>query len=219
MTRRTSIKPLLVAIPAMAAVVTASNFLVQYPLQAHLGALDLADLLTWGAFTYPLAFLVTDLTNRNFGPAMARKVVYAGFVLAVALSFILATPRIAMASGTAFIIAQLLDVLIFNRLRRLVWWMPPLTSSVIGSLVDTTVFFSMAFAATFAILGSNDPFAIEASGLFGVLSLQTPRWVSWALGDLSVKLLMALVLLAPYGLLLRLLATLLPGQWEKTPAA
>jgi len=219
MTRRTSIKPLLVAIPAMAAVVTASNFLVQYPLQAHLGALDLADLLTWGAFTYPLAFLVTDLTNRNFGPAMARKVVYAGFVLAVALSFILATPRIAMASGTAFIIAQLLDVLIFNRLRRLVWWMPPLTSSVIGSLVDTTVFFSMAFAATFAILGSNDPFAIEASGLFGVLSLQAPRWVSWALGDLSVKLLMALVLLAPYGLLLRLLATLLPGQWEKTPAA
>ncbi len=204
-----AIKPLLVAIAAMAAVVTASNFLVQYPVQARLGALSLADLLTWGAFTYPLAFLVTDLTNRNFGPAMARKVVYAGFILAVALSCLLATPRIAMASGTAFIIAQLLDVVIFNRLRKLAWWMPPLTSSIIGSLVDTTVFFSLAFAAAFAILGPNDPFAIESSGLFGVLSLQAPRWVSWALGDLSVKLLMALVLLAPYGLLRHLIAQML----------
>ncbi len=212
MRQTTSIKPLLVAIAAMAAVVTASNFLVQYPLRARLGGLDLADLLTWGAFTYPLAFLVTDLTNRNFGPAMARKVVYAGFILAVALSYLLATPRIAMASGSAFIIAQLLDVVIFNRLRKLAWWMPPLTSSVIGSLVDTTVFFSLAFAAAFAILGPNDPFAIEPSGLFGVLSIQAPRWVSWALGDLGVKLLMALVLLAPYGLLRRLIAqTLSPA--------
>ncbi len=203
---------LLIAIAAMAAVVTASNFLVQFPLQARLGALNLADLLTWGAFTYPLAFLVTDLTNRHFGPAMARKVVYAGFVLAVGLSIWLATPRIAIASGSAFLIAQMLDVFIFNRLRKLAWWMPPLTSSVIGSLIDTLVFFSLAFAASFSFIGPNDAFAIGASPLFGILSIEAPRWVSWALGDLSVKLLMALVLLAPYGALRKMIGRIIESR-------
>ncbi len=207
-----SVKALMAAIAAMAAVVTASNFLVQFPVQGRLGPLDLSNLLTWGAFTYPLAFLVTDLTNRQFGPAMARKVVYAGFVLAVALSVLMATPRIALASGSAFIIAQLLDVFIFNRLRRRVWWTPPLVSSVIGSVIDTMVFFSLAFAAAFSFIGPNDPFAIGASPLLGLLPAQAPRWVSWALGDLCVKLLMALVLLVPYGALRRLIARLVAAQ-------
>jgi uncharacterized PurR-regulated membrane protein YhhQ (DUF165 family) len=211
-------KALVIAIAAMAAVVTASNFLVQFPLQARLGALNLADLLTWGAFTYPLAFLVTDLTNRQFGPAMARKVVYAGFVLAVGLSIWLATPRIAIASGSAFLVAQMLDVFIFNRLRKLAWWMPPLTSSVIGSLIDTLVFFSLAFSATFGFIGPNDDFATGASPLLGILSLEAPRWVSWALGDLSVKLLMALALLAPYGALRKMIARIIEARQAATAA-
>ncbi len=202
---RTSRTGLVIAIAAMAVVVTASNFLVQFPVPARLGGIDLADLLTFGAFTYPLAFLVTDLTNRNFGPATARKVVYAGFVLAVGLSVWLATPRIAAASGAAFLLAQLLDVFIFNRLRRLRWWLPPLTSSVIGSLLDTLVFFSLAFSAAFSALGAGDGFATASAPLLGVFGMEAPRWVSWALGDLSVKLLMALVLLAPYGALRRAL--------------
>lgn len=198
-------RPIALAIVAMTAVVLASNILVQFPVAAKLGPIDLADLLTWGAFTYPIAFLVTDLTNRRFGPAAARMVVYAGFTVAIALSVMLSTPRIAIASGTAFLVAQLLDVAVFNRLRRGSWWRAPLVSSVLGSLIDTILFFGLAFAAMFAVIGPNDPFAIEAAPLFGVLPVELPRWMSWALGDLSVKLAVALVLLAPYRVLLGLL--------------
>lgn len=150
---------------AMAVVVTASNILVQYPLN---------DWITWGAFTYPIAFLVTDMANRALGPTQARRVVYAGFALAVVLSILLADPRIALASGTAFLVAQLLDVSIFDRLRKAAWWQAPLASSTLGSVTDTALFFSLAFAGT---------------GL---------PWVTWAVGDLGVKLAMALVLLIPF---------------------
>ena len=118
-----------IALAAMALVVLASNILVQYPFN-HAG---LGDYLTWGAFSYPFSFLVTDLSNRRFGPRVARHVVYAGFVLAVALSAYLATPRIAIASGAAFLTAQLLDIGIFTRLRNRAWWLPPFVSSVISS--------------------------------------------------------------------------------------
>ncbi len=183
---------------AMVAVVAASNYLVQFPVQYHFGTINLADILTWGAFTYPAAFLVTDLTNRKFGPRRARFVVLAGFVLAVALSVWLASPRIAIASGAAFLTAQLLDVTIFDRLRRETWWRAPLISSVLGSLIDTLLFFSLAFAAVFVILGANDDFALTSAPLLGVLGGEVPRWMSWALGDLAVKLMVALFMLAPY---------------------
>jgi uncharacterized PurR-regulated membrane protein YhhQ (DUF165 family) len=191
-----------IAVLAMAIVVVASNFLVQFPVEGTVGGLVLADLLTWGAFTYPAAFLVTDLTNRRFGPAAARRVVYAGFVLAVLLSVVLATPRLAVASGSAFLVAQLLDVTLFNRLRRAVWWKAPLVSSVIGSLVDTLIFFSIAFSPLFSgLLGYHDDFAVENAPLFGIFAAELPRWISWALGDLTVKLAVALFLLAPYRIL------------------
>src|SRR3546814_290916 len=132
-------------------------------------------------FPYPAlfrSFLVTDLTNRTLGPTAARRVIYAGFALAVVLSIWLATPRIAIASGTAFLVAQLLDVAIFNRLRAGAWWRAPLVSSAIGSVVDTALFFSIAFA------GSGLP------------------WVTWALGDYGVKMAMAAVMLLPFRLLM-----------------
>ena len=149
----------------MVAVVAGSNIAVQHPINAW---------LTWGAFTYPFAFLVTDLTNRRLGPERARLVVYVGFALAVVLSTLLATPRIALASGTAFVTAQLLDILVFDRLRRLPWWQAPLISSGIASLWDTAVFFGLAFAGT---------------GL---------PWITWAIGDLGAKAAMALLLLLPF---------------------
>ena len=186
------------SLAAMAAVVLASNYLVQFPVHGRLGDLVLADLLTYGAFTYPLAFLVTDLTNRRLGPVAARRVVVAGFVVAVVLSALLATPRIAIASGSAFLVAQLLDVAVFNRLRTAAWWRAPAVSSLIGSAVDTALFFSLAFAATFAVLGPNDPFAIEGAALLGVLPMESSRWVSWALGDFAVKLIVAALALIPY---------------------
>jgi uncharacterized PurR-regulated membrane protein YhhQ (DUF165 family) len=166
-------------VAAMAVVVTASNILVQYPVN---------DWITWGAFTYPAAFLVTDLTNRALGAARARLVVYVGFALAVILSIVLADPRIALASGTAFLVAQLLDVTIFDRLRRAPWWQAPLASSVLGSLLDTALFFSLAFAGT---------------GL---------PWVTWAVGDLAVKLAMALALLVPFRALMSLIPALRPRE-------
>ena len=195
-------------IVAMALVVAASNYLVQFPVQASLGGYNLADLLTWGAFTYPVAFLVTDLTNRRFGPGPARQVVIAGFAVAVLLSIWLATPRIAIASGSAFLVAQLLDVTIFDRLRRASWWKAPLVSSIIGSIVDTIIFFSLAFAPVLGFLGANDEFAIAWAPLLGLATADAPRWVSWALGDLGVKLAVALVMLAPYGALLSLMRPL-----------
>jgi uncharacterized PurR-regulated membrane protein YhhQ (DUF165 family) len=187
-----------VAVASMAAVVVISNILVQYPFAFSLGTLDLADLLTWGAFSYPLAFLVTDSTNRLFGPDAARGVVYWGFAVAVVLSALIATPRIAIASGTAFLAAQLLDIFIFNRLRDRAWWKAPSISSVISSALDTLVFFSLAFAPLFVLLGPNDPFAVEAAPLVGLYPVDAPRWVSWALGDFTVKLLMAAFALIPY---------------------
>lgn len=191
-------------IAAMSFVVVLSNYLVQFPVDFQLGSLALADLLTWGAFTYPLAFLVTDLTNRHFGVGAARFVVVVGFVVAVVLSVWLASPRIAIASGTAFLLAQMLDITIFNRLRASAWWQAPLVSSVLGSILDTALFFSLAFASQFGMLGTVESFVSEASPLLGVMDMSAPRWVSWALGDFGVKILVALAMLLPYGLATRL---------------
>ncbi len=190
----------------MAAVVVASNFLVQFPVDYALGALNLADLLTWGAFTYPVAFLITDLANRRFGPGTARLVVFCGFVIAVALSVWLATPRIAIASGSAFLLAQLLDVSVFDRLRNRVWWLPPLVSTIIGSGLDTLIFFGLAFSQAANLIGPGDAFASEAAPLMGLFAMEAPRWVSWALGDLAVKLIVGLSMLLPYGVLMPVLA-------------
>ena len=195
-------KNLALAIGAMAAIVIASNYLVQFPFKPF----GLENLLTWGAFTYPVAFLITDLTNRKFGPQTARLIVLVGFGVAVVLSIWLATPRIAIASGTAFLIAQMLDVFIFNRLRRDAWWKAPLTSSFLGSTIDTVVFFSIAFAASFAPIDvffgmPADAFPTGAAPLLGVKAIEAPRWVSWAIGDYGMKMLVALVMLAPYKLL------------------
>ena len=165
----------LFGIAAMVAVVAASNVLVQFPI---------GDWLSWGAFTYPVAFLITDLTNRAFGPAKARQVVCVGFALAVLLSMWLATPRIALASGAAFLAAQLLDVRIFDRLRRAgTWWLPPLASSSIASALDTALFFSIAFAGTAA------------------------PWVTLGIGDYAVKLAVALAMLVPFRALMPLART------------
>jgi queuosine precursor transporter len=192
----------LVYVALMTLVVVASNFLVQFPVQATLGAINLADLLTWGAFTYPFAFLVTDLTNRQYGPRIARMVVAAGFVVGVALSWYLSQPRIAIASGSAFLLGQLLDISVFNRLRRQSWWQAPLAGSMLGSLLDTALFFSFAFAPAFSVFGPNDDFATGIAPVLGVIAYDAPRWISWALGDLSVKVFFALVLLMPYGALM-----------------
>lgn len=194
-------KSLILPVIAMAIIVVASNILVQYPLAITIGGYNLADILTWGAFSYPVAFLVTDLTNRSLGAAKARIVVIIGFVIAVLLSVKFAAPRIAIASGSAFLVAQLLDISVFNRLRQLAWWRAPLTSSVVGSSIDTAVFFSLAFAASFAFLGPNIPFLIEQTPVLGLLEIEAPRWVSLALGDLAVKMLVALAMLIPYGAL------------------
>jgi conserved hypothetical integral membrane protein len=164
------------SIAAMCVVVVASNILVQYPFEPF----GMAEILTWGAFTYPFAFLVTDLTNRWFGPAATRRVIYVGFALAVVLSVWLSDPRIAFASGSAFLCAQLVDVTVFNRLRQGSWWKAPLVSSTLGSALDTAIFFSLAFAGT---------------GL---------PWTSWALGDFAVKMLVALAALVPYASLMNL---------------
>ena len=195
----------LIYVALMTLVVMASNFLVQFPVNGEFAGINLADLLTWGAFTYPVAFLVTDLTNRQFGPSAARKVVFAGFVVGVALSFVTSVPRIAMASGTAFLVGQFLDISVFNRLRRMSWWRAPLAGSLAGSVLDTVLFFSLAFSATFGILGPNDDFVLETAPLLGILSSEAPRWISWAIGDFSVKMLVGLVMLLPYGALMSVL--------------
>ena len=178
---------LVVPVAAMMAVVAAWNVLVQYPV----GWLGLHDVLTWGAFSYPVAFLVNDLTNRRFGPAVTRRVVYAGFALAVALSIWLATSRIALASGTAFLVGQLLDIGVFNRLRRLDWWRAPLAGSVLGSAVDTCIFFSLAFAGDATM---------SAPTAYGPVTV--PLWVGLAFFDFLVKVGCALVALLPYGALM-----------------
>ncbi len=194
----------------MTLVVVASNFLVQYPLPGSIAGMQLGDLLTWGAFSYPVAFLVTDLTNRQFGPKIARKVVIAGFAVAVVLSIFAATPRIAIASGSAFLLGQFLDISLFNKLRAQSWWRAPLVGSLVGSLLDTTIFFSVAFAAFFVFVGPNDGFALENAPLLGLLSTEAPRWISWALGDLIVKILVGIALLLPYGALMSVIKPM-PG--------
>lgn len=198
-------------IVVMSIVVAASNYLVQFPLDVKIGRLDLADILTWGAFTYPVSFLVSDLANRRFGVGAARIVVGCGFVIAVVISIRLSTPRIAIASGSAYLAGQLLDVTVFNRLRRLQWWLAPLSASIVGSIMDTAIFFSVAFAPFFAFVGPNDPFAIGTAPFFGIASFDAPRFVSWAVGDLSVKLFVGLTMLIPYGMLLNVI--------RPTPAA
>ena len=155
---------------AMAVVVAASNFLVRIPIN---------DWLTWGALSYPVAFLVTDLINRRVGPGSARRVVYVGFACGVVLSLFTSTVRIALASGTAFLLAQLADVWLYNRLRRITtWWQTPLISSAVASVLDTALFFSLAFAST---------------GL---------PWVTWAIGDYGVKVAVACAMLIPFRLLM-----------------
>lgn len=192
------------AVLAMVATVAASNFLVQFPVHAQLGPVNLADLLTWGAFTYPVAFLVTDLTNRHFGPTGARLVVICGFAVAVVLSVWLATPRIAIASGTAFLVAQFLDISIFNRLRHGRWWHAPLFSSLVSSALDTVIFFSLAMAPAFAgldtMLGRQDGSLAFPAPFLGI-GPEVELWVSLAAGDFLVKLLLAALCLAPYGAL------------------
>lgn len=206
---------LMVAIAAMVATVAASNFLVQFPVAATLFGVDLGAILTWGAFTYPVAFLVTDLANRHFGPARARLVVIAGFAIAVLLSVLLATPRIAIASGTAFLTAQFLDISIFDWLRRSAWWRAPLISSLISSALDTLIFFGLAFAPAFGAIDAGFGMADGSLGdLVPLLAAgpDVPLWLSLAAGDYIVKLIMALLLLAPYGALRRVIADRTPAR-------
>jgi queuosine precursor transporter len=196
-------RSLLPGILAMAAIVVASNILVQ-----HL----FGQWLTWGAFTYPFAFLVTDLTNRFQGVAAARKVVWAGFATGVVCSLIgtqimgefgpLVTLRVALASGIAFLCAQMLDVTIFDRMRRDAWWKPPLVSTLLSSTLDTALFFTIAFSASLAFIEpSNDvSWAGETLPLLG-LGPVVPLWVSLAAADWGVKLLLALVALVPFRLM------------------
>lgn len=185
-------------IAAMAAVVVVSNILVQ-----HL----LGDWLTWGALTYPFAFLITDIANRLMGAAVARRVVFAGFLTGVACSVVAAgfgatTLRIAIASGSAFLVAQLLDVAIFSRLRTGAWWRAPLASSFIGSAVDTAIFFAIAFSAAFAVIGPNEGWALEVIPLLG-FGPMAPLWVSLAVADFAVKIALALIALGPYSVIAR----------------
>ena len=165
----------------MGVVIIASNYLVQFPINKF----NLQDVLTYGAFSYPIVFLITDLANRSFGKKKARKLVYIGFVVGILLTVFVSinfqdiiSIRIAIGSGTAFLIAQLIDIEIFQRLRNNLWFVAPITSSIIGSIIDTFLFFSIAF------LGTGIP------------------WVTLAFGDLLVKLLMALLMLIPFRLLI-----------------
>tara|TARA_B100001115_G_scaffold134316_1_gene101897 strand:+ start:152 stop:700 length:549 start_codon:yes stop_codon:yes gene_type:complete len=166
----------------MGAVVLASNYLVQFPINYY----GLEEILTYGAFSYPVAFLITDLANRAYGKLIARRIVYIGFSIGVSFTLLFSTNfgdlisiRIALGSGTAFLVAQLLDVQIFDKLRKKDWFIAPLTSSIIGSTVDTFLFFSISFYGT------------------GV------PWISLSLGDLAVKIFVALIMLIPFRLLLK----------------
>ena len=166
----------------MGLIVVLSNYLVQFPIKYY----GLSEILTYGAFSYPITFLITDLANRAYGKIVARKIVYIGFLIGIALTLFVSTNfsdlisiRIAIGSGIAFFVAQNLDVQIFDRLRKRTWYIAPLTSSILGSITDTFLFFSIAFYAT------------------GI------SWVTLALGDLAVKLLIALIMLVPFRLLIK----------------
>ena len=165
----------------MAFIVTLSNYLVHFPVTFF----GLENLLTYGAFSYPVAFLITDLSNRRFGKKIARKIVYLGFVFGVLITLYFSTTftdlisiRIAIGSGTAFVVAQLVDVHIFDILRKKIWFIAPLMSSLVGSIVDTFLFFSIAFYGT------------------------SVAWISLSFGDLSVKILVALFMLIPFRFLI-----------------
>ena len=170
----------------MGVVVLSSNYLVQFPIKYY----GLEEILTYGAFTYPVAFLITDLANRSYGKIIARRIVYIGFTIGVSFTLLFSTNfadlislRIAIGSGTAFIVAQLLDVQIFDQLRKRKWFVAPLTSSFIGSTVDTFIFFSISF------YGTGIP------------------WITLSLGDLAVKIFVALLMLIPFRLLIGTLKT------------
>ena len=170
----------------MGVVVLSSNYLVQFPIKYY----GLDEILTYGAFSYPIAFLITDLANRSYGKIVARKIVYIGFIIGVSFTLLFSTNfadlisvRIAIGSGTAFLVAQLLDVQVFDKLRKKKWFVAPLTSSFIGSTVDTFLFFSISFYAT------------------GI------PWLTLSLGDLSVKIFVALIMLIPFRLLIGTLKT------------
>ena len=170
----------------MGVVVLSSNYLVQFPIKYY----GLEEILTYGAFTYPIAFLITDLANRSYGKFIARKIVYIGFAIGVSFTLLFSTNftdlisvRIAIGSGTAFLVAQLIDVQIFDKLRKKSWFVAPLTSSFIGSTVDTFLFFSISF------YGTGIP------------------WITLSLGDLMVKIFVALIMLIPFRLLLGTLKT------------
>lgn len=196
---------LIPGILAMAAIVLASNILVQFLF---------GQWLTWGAFTYPLAFLVTDLVNFVHGPKAARKVVLAGFVIGLLCSLVgsqivgeagpLVTLRIALASGVAFLVAQLLDVSIFDRLRQGSWWRAPLVSTLVGASIDTALFFSLAFSASLVWLEpANDvSWANEVLPMLGMGPL-APLWVSLAAADWMVKVSLALLALVPFRIAVR----------------
>ena len=165
----------------MGVIVLSSNYLVQFPIKYY----GLEEILTYGAFSYPVAFLITDLANRSYGKFIARQIVYIGFIIGISFTLLFSTNfadlisvRIAIGSGTAFLVAQLLDVQIFDRLRRKKWFIAPITSSFIGSTVDTFLFFSISFYAT------------------GI------PWVTLSLGDLAVKIFVAIMLLIPFRFLL-----------------
>jgi uncharacterized integral membrane protein (TIGR00697 family) len=192
-------------VAAMAMIVVAANILVQFLF---------GQWLTWGAFVYPFAFLVTDLANRLHGPAIARRVVLAGFATGVLCSLAgtqivgefgpLVTLRIALGSGIAFLVAQMLDVAVFDRLRHRAWWQAPLASTLIGASVDTALFFSIAFSAAFvAIDPANDvSWANEALPLLG-LGPVAPLWVSLAVADWAVKVALAALALIPFRAIVR----------------
>jgi len=174
-------RPLLLLPVLMGVVVLSSNYLVQFPIKYY----GLEEILTYGAFTYPIAFLITDLANRSYGKLAARKIVYIGFIIGISFTLFFSTNfsdlisvRIAIGSGTAFIVAQLLDVQIFDKLRKREWFVAPFVSSFIGSLVDTFLFFSISFYGT------------------GI------AWVTLFVGDLTVKIFVALLMLVPFRLLL-----------------
>jgi hypothetical protein len=175
-------KTILLLSLVMGVIVLASNYLVQFPVQYY----GLSEILTYGAFTYPMAFLITDLANRSFGKYIAKKIVYFGFFIGISFTLFFSTNfsdlisiRIAIGSGTAFIISQRLDVYVFDKLRNKYWFIPPLVSSINGSVIDTFLFFSIAFYAT------------------GI------PWFTLALGDLAVKLFVTLLMLIPFRILLK----------------
>ena len=166
----------------MGVIVLVSNYLVQFPINYY----GLKEILTYGAFSYPIAFLITDLANRSYGKIVARKIVYIGFFIGISFTLLFSTNfadlisvRIAIGSGVAFLVAQLLDVQIFDNLRKNKWFIAPLTSSIIGSTIDTFLFFSISFYAT------------------GV------PWITLSLGDLTIKILVALIMLISFRLLLK----------------